>query len=82
MKPISVYGASKVACENFIHAYTNLYGLKAVILRYANVVRPRIRHGVIYDFIRKLLKNPHELEILGDGTQIRSYIYIKHLYNC
>jgi len=47
-----------------------------VILRYANVVGPRLRHGVIWDLINKLIKNPRELEILGDGRQIRSYIYI------
>ncbi|RLF05020.1 MAG: UDP-glucose 4-epimerase [Thermoprotei archaeon] len=76
IKPVSVYGASKAACENLIHAYSNLYGIKAVIPRYANVVGPRLRHGVIYDFIVKLGKNPEQLEILGDGTQIRSYIYI------
>lgn len=76
IKPVSVYGASKAACENLIHAYTNLYGLKAVALRYANVVGPRLRHGVTYDFIVKLQKNPTQLEILGDGTQKRSYIYI------
>jgi len=76
IKPVSVYGASKAACENLIHAYCNLYGLKAVVLRYANVVGPRLRHGVIYDFIVKLCKNPKQLEILGDGTQKRSYIYI------
>jgi UDP-glucose 4-epimerase len=68
IKPVSVYGASKAACENLIHAYTNLYGLKAVILRYANVVGPRLRHGVIYDFIVKLGKNTKQLEILGDGS--------------
>ena len=76
IKPVSVYGASKAACENLIHAYTNLYDLKAVVLRYANVVGPRLRHGVIYDFITKLRKNSKKLEILGDGTQKRSYIYI------
>jgi len=76
IRPVSVYGASKAACENLIHAYTNLYGLKAVVLRYANVVGPRLRHGVIYDFVVKLCKNSKQLEILGDGTQKRSYIYI------
>ena len=53
-----------------------LYRVKAVVLRYANVVGPRLRHGVVWDFINKLLKNPTELEILGDGKQVRSYIYI------
>jgi len=76
IRPVSVYGASKAACENLIHAYCNLYGLRAVVLRYANVVGPRLRHGVIYDFVVKLRKNPRQLEILGDGTQKRSYIYI------
>jgi UDP-glucose 4-epimerase len=76
LRPVSVYGASKAACEHLIHAYAKLYGFRAVALRYANVVGPRLRHGVIWDLINKLRKNPHELEILGDGKQIRSYIYI------
>jgi UDP-glucose 4-epimerase len=76
IRPVSVYGASKASCEALIHAYTKLYGIKAVVLRYANVVGPRLRHGVIWDFINKLLKNSTELEILGDGKQVRSYIYI------
>ena len=76
IRPVSVYGASKAACENLIHAYSKLYGIKAIILRYANVVGPRLRHGVVWDFIVKLKKNPAELEVLGDGKQVRSYIYI------
>jgi UDP-glucose 4-epimerase len=76
LRPVSVYGASKAACEHLIHAYAKLYGFRAVALRYANVVGPRLRHGVVWDFINKLKKNPHELEILGDGKQVRSYIYI------
>jgi len=76
IRPASVYGASKAACENLIHAYVKLYGIKAVILRYANVVGPRLRHGVVWDLINKLRENPNELEILGDGKQVRSYIYI------
>ena len=76
VRPVSVYGASKAACENLIYAYSRLYGIRAVILRYANVVGPRLRHGVIWDLINKLRKNPSELEILGDGMQVRSYIYI------
>jgi UDP-glucose 4-epimerase len=76
IRPVSVYGASKAACENLISAYSKLYGVRAIILRYANVVGPRLRHGVICDFVNKLKKNPSELEILGDGKQVRSYIYI------
>jgi UDP-glucose 4-epimerase len=76
IRPVSVYGASKAACENLIHAYSKLYDIRAIILRYANVVGPRLRHGVIWDFVNKLKRNPSELEILGDGKQVRSYIYI------
>lgn len=76
VRPVSVYGASKAACESLIHAYSRLYGIRAVSLRYANVVGPRLRHGVVYDFILKLLRRPDELEILGDGAQTRSYIHV------
>jgi len=76
MRPVSVYGASKASCENLIHAYSRLYRVKSVALRYANVVGPRLRHGVIYDLLAKLRNDKSRLEILGDGTQVRSYIYI------
>jgi len=76
IKPVSVYGASKAACESLIHAYSKLYSIKAVIVRYANVVGPRLRHGVIWDFIMKLREDPNQLEILGDGKQEKGYIYI------
>ena len=77
IKPVSVYGASKAACENLAHAYSMLYGINSVMLRYANIVGPRLRHGVIYDFLLKLSKNKNVLEVLGDGTQVRSYLYIE-----
>jgi UDP-glucose 4-epimerase len=76
IRPVSVYGASKAACESLVHAYSKLYGIKAVILRYANVVGPRLKHGVVYDFVVKLSRNPSELEVLGDGKQVRSYIHV------
>ena len=76
LEPISVYGASKLACEALITAYAHTYGFKAVILRLSNIVGPRSRHGVIYDFINKLLRNPRVLEILGDGTQTKSYLHV------
>ena len=76
LKPISTYGASKLACEALISAYAYTYGFKAIIYRLANIVGPRSKHGVIYDFIQKLNKNPKELEIRGDGTQNKSYLYI------
>ncbi len=88
LEPISVYGASKLAVENLIIAYTKLYGLRALIIRYANIIGPRSSHGVIIDFVNKLRRNPQKLEILGDGTQRKSYLYVTdaveatlHLFN-
>ncbi len=75
-RPISLYGASKLACEAIISAYVHTFELKAVIFRLANIIGPRLSHGVIYDFLKKLEKNPNELEILGDGSQNKSYLYI------
>ncbi|MGC8933278.1 MAG: NAD-dependent epimerase/dehydratase family protein [Candidatus Methanodesulfokora sp.] len=76
LEPISIYGASKLACEALISAYAHTYGFKAVIFRLANIVGPRSQHGVVYDFIQKLRRNPRELEVLGDGTQVKSYLHV------
>jgi len=76
LRPISMYGASKLACEALISSYSHNYGFKAIIYRLANVVGPRSRHGVVYDFINKLKQDPKRLEILGDGTQTKSYLHI------
>lgn len=74
--PISMYGATKLGCEALITAYSHLLGLRALIFRFANVVGPGSGHGVIHDFLTKLQQNPAKLEVLGDGTQTKSYIYI------
>jgi len=74
--PISLYGASKLACEALIAAYCHTFDMRAWIYRFANVIGWRSSHGVIYDFINKIRSNPKELEILGDGNQTKSYIYV------
>ncbi len=74
--PVSVYGASKLACEALITSYCYSFGMKAWIYRFANIVGERSGHGVITDFIRKLKENPAELEILGDGKQVKSYLEV------
>ena len=76
LKPISLYGASKLACEVFISAYCEMFGMKGTVYRLANIVGSRSRHGVIWDFIQKLMANPQELEILGDGTQAKAYLLV------
>lgn len=77
--PISMYGASKLACEALISAYCHNFGMKAWIYRFANVTGPRVTHGVVLDFYRKLKKNPFELEILGDGKQAKPYIVVQDI---
>lgn len=74
--PISPYGGSKLACEGLISSYCHNYGIQGTIIRFANVIGKRSNHGVIWDFIHKLNKNPNQLEVLGDGTQMKSYIHI------
>ncbi|MEM3827348.1 MAG: NAD-dependent epimerase/dehydratase family protein, partial [Candidatus Micrarchaeaceae archaeon] len=74
--PISTYGASKLAGEAMISAYSHYYGMKSSIFRFANIVGKNSTHGVIYDFIKKLQRNPGRLDILGDGTQSKSYMHV------
>jgi UDP-glucose 4-epimerase len=76
LQPISHYGASKAACEVYLSSYSSLFGMDCVSLRYGNIFGPRSTHGVIYDFFHKLKKNSKELEILGNGKQEKSYLYI------
>ncbi len=76
MEPISFYGASKLSNEAYISSFSHIFGLRGYVFRFANVIGPRGTHGVIYDFINKLKKNNKILEILGDGTQTKSYLYV------
>ena len=76
LAPISTYGASKLAGEALIIAYVHMFGLTGCSFRFGNVVGPRQTHGVGFDFLRRLLKDPTELKILGDGTQSKSYIHV------
>ncbi len=74
--PISMYGAGKLGAEGLISAFCGTFDFQAWMYRFANVVGARGTHGVIVDFIEKLKKNPHELEILGDGKQCKPYLYV------
>ena len=75
--PISTYGASKLSGEALISAYCFMFGLRGRAFRFGNVVGPHQTHGVGFDFVRRLLKEPARLEILGDGRQSKSYIHIQ-----
>lgn len=76
LSPISPYGASKAACEMYAGAYANTYQFKIVAGRFANIIGERSSHGVCYDFYHKLIRNPGELTILGDGLQKKSYLHV------
>ena len=76
LKPISNYGAAKAAAEMYCSSFASLYDLNIVCLRLGNIFGPRSTHGVMYDFYHKLNKDPSKLEILGDGKQTKSYLYI------
>jgi UDP-glucose 4-epimerase len=79
--PVSMYGATKLGAEALICAFSHLFGVQARIFRFANVIGPHQTHGVGYDFIRKLRKDPARLEILGNGLQSKSYIHVDDVIN-
>jgi UDP-glucose 4-epimerase len=76
LMPISMYGASKLACEAMITAYCHTFDMQSWIFRFANIIGDRGTHGIIVDFIHKLKKDPFNLEILGDGKQSKSYLHV------
>ncbi|MCG7844228.1 MAG: NAD-dependent epimerase/dehydratase family protein [Methanomassiliicoccales archaeon] len=75
--PISVYGATKLACEALISSYAHSFDMQAVIFRFANVVGSRSTHNVLHDFVAKLKGDNARLEILGaePGT-VKSYVHV------
>ena len=79
LMPVSFYGGAKLASEALISSYVSMCDMSVVIFRFPNVIGPRLTHGAVFDFIRKLRKNPEELEILGNGTQCKPYIYVLDL---
>lgn len=76
MIPVSTYGACKLACEALISAYSFMFDMQGIVFRFANVVGPQQTHGVAYDFICRLAKDPTKLLIYGDGTQSKPYIHV------
>ncbi len=79
LKPVSYYGAGKLGSEALISAYSHMNEMDALIFRFPNVIGPRLTHGVIFDFIKRLREDPTQLKILGDGTQSKQYIYVRDL---
>lgn len=72
----SLYGASKIAAEGLISAYCHAFNMNATIFRFVPVLGERYRHGHVYDFYNKLKSDPNHIEILGNGKQTKSYVYV------
>ncbi len=73
----SLYGASKLAGEGLIAAYATGFGFQAYIFRFVSILGERYTHGHVFDFYRKLLHNPQQIEVLGNGQQCKSYLYVQ-----
>jgi len=79
--PVSMYGATKASAEALISAFAHLYDMRAWMLRPANIIGPRLTHGVVFDFVRRLRAEPGYLKILGDGKQSKAYLHVDDVVN-
>ena len=75
--PESHYAAGKLAGEAILSGFAHLYGWRALAFRFGNTVGSRSNHGVVHDFVAKLLRDPARLEILGDGRQAKPYVAVE-----
>lgn len=82
LMPISYYGSCKLGSEALISAFSYMNNFHSLIFRFPNVIGPRLTHGVIFDFIKKLRNDPTQLTILGDGRQCKPYLHVRDLIDC
>lgn len=73
----SLYGASKLACEGLIEAYSEGFGFQACIFRFVSILGARYTHGHVFDFYRSLRQDPSRLRVLGNGHQRKSYLEVQ-----
>jgi|TARA_X000000950_G_scaffold110344_1_gene139128 UDP-glucose 4-epimerase len=81
-EPLSFYGSAKLSSEAYLSAFSYLNDINVWILRLANVIGPRITHGIIFDFVNKLKKDKKKLMVLGDGNQEKPYLHVEDLIDC
>ena len=79
LKPISYYGGAKLGSEGIISSFAYMNDMSVLVFRFPNVIGPRLTHGVIYDFVKRLKDDPSHLKVLGDGRQSKPYIYVLDL---
>jgi UDP-glucose 4-epimerase len=72
----SLYGASKLAGEGLVQAYCAGFGFRGNILRFVSLVGERYSHGHVFDFVKSLRRDPSALQVLGNGKQRKSYLYV------
>lgn len=72
----SLYGTSKVAAEGLLTSYAWGYDFRVFVYRFVSMLGPRYTHGHVIDFWRKLRRDPTRMEVLGDGKQLKSYLYV------
>lgn len=77
----SLYGNSKVAAEGLISSYCEGFGFQSYIFRFVSILGERYTHGHVFDFYRKLRSDPGRLEVLGNGKQRKSYLYVEDCVN-
>ncbi len=75
-RPISIYGAAKGAFEMYQSSYADLYSMEMASLRFGNIIGPRLKRGIIFDFYNKLRNDSSRLEVLGTGDQEKTYLYV------
>lgn len=73
----SLYGASKLAGEGLLSAYAAGYGFQVYIFRFVSILGERYTHGHVFDFYKQLLEHPHSIDVLGNGKQRKSYLYVQ-----
>jgi UDP-glucose 4-epimerase len=76
LMPLNLYGGAKLAAEGLISGWAHTYDFQAIVFRFVGIIGGRMDHGVVHDFVRKLQKDPSQLEILGDGSQKRSFVLV------
>ncbi len=81
LEPISLYGAAKLSSEAYVSAYASLFGIRAWVFRFPNVIGPNLTHGAVYDFVRRLYRDKTSLTVLGNGTQTKPYLDVDDLLN-
>ena len=79
LQPISYYGGAKLGSEGIISSFAYMNDMSVLLFRFPNVIGPRLTHGVIFDFVKRLKNDPSHLRILGDGTQSKPYLYVLDL---